>query len=269
MPYRRAHWWVLLLFPMIGVAFWQSYLSDPVAAPFSLHAHGITAALWLALVAAQGWSMQARHNALHRSTGLAVFAVVPLFVAGGILAMQDMGILFQTAADPFHAAFGARLGLVDAVSIATLLLLVRAALAQRSRVRLHAGYILATVFLVLPPILARLPTLLGPPPEDLGGFHPFEISFEAGQIVAVTLALIAAYRSRPHGKPFAMVAAIIAYQSLLFETLGRTPWWQANYVTFSELPRLPMAAGAIVLAFVILWHGWKQPRTLLRAPATA
>lgn len=269
MPYRHAHWWVLSLFPLIGIAFWPTYLSDPVAAPFSLHAHGITAALWLGLVAFQSWSIAARRDASHRASGLAVFVIVPLFAAGGILAMQDMGLLFRDGADTFHAAFGARLGLVDALSILAMPLLVRAALANKSGVGVHGAFMLSTVFLALPPILARLPALLGPPPAGMGGFHPFEISFEAGQFLAVSFAFVAAYRSRPFGKPFVMVAAIVACQSLLFETLGGTPWWESLYADFSELPRLPVALGALAVSFAILWQGWKQPRTILRAPAPA
>ena len=72
MPFRHAGWALLLLVPMIAVAFWPQYLHDLPHAAFALHAHGLTAALWIALVFFQHWSIHQRRNALHRTAGLAV-----------------------------------------------------------------------------------------------------------------------------------------------------------------------------------------------------
>ena len=90
MPYRHAHFYLLLLFPLAALAFWPNYFSIVRSAPFALHAHGVTAASWIALLAFQSWSIHRRRNALHRATGLAGLALFPFFVAGGLLVIQTM-----------------------------------------------------------------------------------------------------------------------------------------------------------------------------------
>src|SRR6185436_14831501 len=103
MPYRHAHWYLLSLFPLAGLAFWPNYVSRLADSSAAFHLHGITASLWIGLVAFQSWSIHHRRNALHRSLGLASFALFPFFVTGGLLIIQSIAGKFATAADPFSA----------------------------------------------------------------------------------------------------------------------------------------------------------------------
>src|SRR5687768_16585659 len=102
MPYRHAHLYLLLLFPLTGLAFWPNYFGRLAASPAAFHIHGATASLWIALLAFQSWSIHARRNAWHRSVGLASFALFPLFVAGGLLVIQTMAVKFAGRSDPFY-----------------------------------------------------------------------------------------------------------------------------------------------------------------------
>jgi len=257
MPYRHAHLFVLLLFPITWVAFWRGYFSDLAGAPFALHAHGITASFWLALLAFQSWTIHAKRSALHRAAGLGVFAVVPLFAAGGLLAMQAMSAKFAGAADPFNGTFGARLGIVDAVATLGLLALVSAALARRRQVRLHAGYMLATVLLLLSPIIARLfPLVPGFPFGLVEGQHPFEEAFHVAQLAGIAISL-ALYRSRPRdGAPFLTAAGLVAVQSVLFETVGRAAAWERLFVGLVDIHPSLLAAVGLAVGGSALWAGW-------------
>src|SRR3569623_1355774 len=156
MPYRRAYWWLLALFPLIAVAFWPGYLGQLGKAPFALHAHGITATAWLILLAMQSWSISVRRPAMHRAAGLATFAVLPLFAAAGPLALQGMAILWWTQADPFHSAYCARLVVVDMIAGPSVIILAVCAFLHRRRLETHASAMLATALLVLPPGIGRL-----------------------------------------------------------------------------------------------------------------
>ena len=150
LPYPRAHFWLLLLFPLTGLAFWPAYFSDFRAAPYAFHVHGITASLWIALLAFQSWAIHRRRNSLHRSVGLASFALFPFFLVGGLLVLQTMAIKFGIQADPFYQMFGARLGAIDAVSVIALPLFGRRGAA--AQVTATHATCLPRLFLTLPPV---------------------------------------------------------------------------------------------------------------------
>src|SRR4028119_1494920 len=90
MPYRNAHWWLLLLLPLTALAFWPNYFGNLRAAPYAFHVHGVTATLWILLLAAQSWTIHERKNALHRKLGYASFALFPFFFVGGLLVIHTM-----------------------------------------------------------------------------------------------------------------------------------------------------------------------------------
>jgi hypothetical protein len=160
MPYRHAHWYLLSLFPLAGLAFWPNYLSIFAASPVAFHVHGITASLWIALVAAQSWSIHHRRNALHRTIGIASFALFPFFVTGGLLVIHSIAGKFGAGVDPFNAMYGARLGSMDALSTIAMVYMFTMALKWRRKVHIHARYMLAPILFLVSPILGRLPPVL-------------------------------------------------------------------------------------------------------------
>src|SRR5215203_5407690 len=97
MPFRHAHWWILPLFPFAALAFWFSYLSVLSTSPASYHLHGITASLWLILLAIQSCSIHHGRRAFHRTNGLVSFALFPLFLAGGATIFVGMAQRYVAA----------------------------------------------------------------------------------------------------------------------------------------------------------------------------
>lgn len=207
MPYRRAHWWLLALFPLIAVAYWPNYLGQFRTAPFALHAHGMTAAAWLALLAAQSWSIHDRRIDLHRLAGRATFVVLPLFAAGGPLALLSMARLFTMQADPFHAANGAGLVASDVIAGPAVIALVVYAFLHRREMRAHAAAMLATALLALPPILGRLcPLVPGFPGEGAFGMSGFALSFQIAEGIALVIAVALASGGATARLPFGFAA---------------------------------------------------------------
>jgi hypothetical protein len=45
MPYSRAHLYLLILVPLVGLAFWPGYFARLGETPWAIHLHGITAML--------------------------------------------------------------------------------------------------------------------------------------------------------------------------------------------------------------------------------
>ena len=113
MPYRHAHYYLLLLMALTAVAFWPIYFSVLPTASVALHIHGFGASLWIALLTFQSWAIHHRHNEWHRAGGLASLAIFPLFFAGSVLIVHTMAWNFANG-DFFDGKFGTRFAAIDA-----------------------------------------------------------------------------------------------------------------------------------------------------------
>lgn len=263
MPYRHAHWYLLLLFPLTGLAFWPNYFSKFADSPLAFHVHGATASLWIALLAFQSWTIHHRRNALHRGAGWASLALFPFFLVGGLLVLQTMAGKVVTRESPFYNLFGARLGTIDTVSSIALPFLFYAAIRWRRKVHLHARYMLAPILFLVPPIVSRLMPAL--PPFAITGpetFYRFGYGVHASDAIAVAIAAFLYLKAPQHGRPFLIVGALILLQSLLFETVGRSRDWEAFYATLAYVPTplvvsVGLAAG--ILAGAAGWIGGQPP----------
>jgi hypothetical protein len=269
MPYRHAHWWLLALFPLTALAFWPNYFSDLRGAPVAFHVHGITASLWIGLLAFQSWSIHQRRNALHRTLGVASFGLFPLFMVGGLLVIQTMSVKTAAGLDPFMAEYGPRLALIDIVSTVGIFYLFYMALKCRRKVHPHARYMLGTVFFLISPILGRLLPAL--PPLAIEGpqhLHRFGYSVHIGNAVAFGFLVALCLRAPKHARPLAVVAGLIALQSVLFETVGRTALWQSIFPRIGDLPTSLIVSIGLAAGAAVTWAGWASG-TPVRRPAAA
>lgn len=272
MPYRYAHLWLLALLPLIGVAFWPGYLGQFGKAPFALHAHGMTAAAWLALLTGQSWSIHARKAAWHRAAGLATFIILPLFAAAGPLALQGMAWLWRSDADPFHAAFGSRLVIVDMVAGPSVVILAVYAFFHRRQIAIHAAAMLATALLVLPPVIGRLlPAIPGFPHGQWAGLEGFRAAFQLAEVLTLVAALWLAIRTPAARVGFGFVAVSTAVQMIGFETIGRTAFWNRWVMILTDIPPTPVSLTAGITTVALLWWAWKAPLKTVskRHPATS
>ncbi len=258
MPYRHAHWYVLALFPLIAVAFWPGYLSDIRAAPAEFHVHGVTATLWLMLLAAQSWTIQQGKRQTHRSLGTLSLALFPLFLAGGVGIFFGMGERF-IAGSPFQAMYAPRLAWLDVVGVGGFAYFYFEALRQRRKVHPHSGYLLATAIFLLPPIFGRLSAIpLGVTgPED---FAKLGTGFQIANVLVAALAFAIAYRRGKHGRPFALAGVLTLVAAVLFQTIGGMPAWHALYARIAELPSTPFALAAALAGVGIGYAGWVAGR---------
>lgn len=269
MPYRHAHYWLLALFPLIVLSFWPGYFGQLATARAAQHAHGITATLWLLLLTVQSWWAHAKRFAWHRASGLAVFAVVPLFAAAGMLGVRDMAARMNAGA-PFETAFAPAVAPDDLSSIVALVGFVAAALATRRRVGRHAAWMLATALLVLPPVTGRLVQVLA---QFAGLESPsFWTSFVIGQSVSIAAALLLASRRRAEARPFVVLTAVFVAHLAAYQLLGSNPGWRAMLAAFGASPPLPSAGAVGVLALATLVLAWRRvparSRAVARRPST-
>lgn len=250
MPYRNAYLYVLALLALTFVAFWPSYLSDLPGAKAAHHFHAASAVLWTILASVQSWTIHHDQFALHRKTGLAVFALFPLFLVAGMWVIHvEATTLAGDLTDPDKIA---QFGWFDPLANIGFAVLFWGGLRYRYKVHLHARYMLGTTMFVVAPIVWRLLRGYSPTIREM----PFSYPFAVANLVAIAIAL-ALYRLAPkHGRPWLIAAGFIAAQEITFETLGRLPAWAPIFakVADSNLPFLLSITGIASLG--IVWHGW-------------
>lgn len=267
MPYPRAHWVLLLLVPLTLIAFWDSYFSVLGTSSVAHHAHGVTASLWILLLISQSWAIHNRQIAWHRAAGRASFALFPLFLAGGLMVLQVMAA--RSRSQPFIEIYGAGLGAIDLVTVATFAAVYYLALRNRRNVQLHARYMLATPILLLSPVFSRLiiqyvPWLEIQGPED---FWAFVWAVQIANAIALAVAL-ALYATAPrHGRPFAIAAAAVMIQVAAFQWLGPAEWWRSAFAALSVVPTtLFVVVGLVVGILLVLLAMSRSPNPARRAP---
>ena len=269
MPYRHAHYYLLLLLPLAVLAFWPSYFANLAGSSPTFHLHGLTGTAWVLLLVAQSWTIHHGRRSLHRTIGLWSFLLFPLFIAGGLMVIQTMARTTAAGTNPFYNVYGASLGTLDAISTLGIGLLFFQALKHRRKVHLHARYMLGTVFFLLAPVIVRIitdypPLLIGGPPD----FWKFTYGIHASNAVALLLLLILYRRAPKHGRPLATVAALIVLQSLCFDTLGRTGAWRALFYGIGAMPTPSLVAIGVAASAALVWFGWSAvPSQRKPAPA--
>lgn len=254
MPYRNAYWFVLALLVLTFVAFLPSYLSKLPEAKLAHHFHAASAVLWTMLAIVQSWSIHHDQRALHRTVGLAVFALFPLFLVAGLWVIHvEATRLAGGVADPENMTI-AQFGFFDPLANIGYALLFWGGLRYRYKVQLHARYMLGTVMFVVAPIIWRL--LRGYVPMFSIDALPFDYPFALGNAGACAIALALYSQAPRHGRPWLLVAGIIAAQAILFLTAGRLPGWAAIFASVAAI-NLPFLLVTTAIASVgIAWHGW-------------
>lgn len=269
MPYRHAHWYLLAVFPLAGLAFWQSYLAQLSIAPLEFHAHGITASLWLTLLVVQSWTIQHDRRDLHRQLGLGSLALFPLFLAGGATIFVGMAQRFAGQVAPFYTMYAPRLAWLDVVAVGGFAYCYFQALRQRRKVHPHSRYMLSTVFFLLPPILGRLAPALPPlTPSGPDEMWKLGIGFQLANMIAAGIPFYLAWRAPKHGRPFAEVGMLIVIGAILYQTIGGSAAWKSLFAQAANIPVAALALAAGAAGGIVSYAGWTAGKRAL-SPSSA
>ncbi len=268
MPYRQAYWFVLALLVLTFVAFWPTYLSDLPNANPAHHWHAGSSVLWTLLAALQSWTIHHDRWALHRTAGLAVFALFPFFlVAGAWVIHVETVTLGAGLTDPDNL-IAAQFGFFDPLANIGFAILFWGGLRYRYKVQLHARYMLGTVMFVVAPVFWRL--LENYVPMFGEEAVPFDVPFVTGNVGALAIALGLYWQAPKHGRPWLLIAGIIAAQTILFVTVGKLPAWAPIFASIGSLNLSMLLIATGIAALGIAWHGWvagARPRARQMAAA--
>lgn len=253
MLYPRSYLYVSALFVAAIVAFMPSYFRVIDSADTAHHFHAAVAAAWLLMLVGQSWAINHGRIAWHRTSGKVSYLLAPLFIASGAGVIHAL----YNGAGPFRALFAGGLGFSDVIAIILFAGLYCTAIANRRKMQIHARCMMATVLLLVSPILARLlsfyvPGFLITSPEE---FNLFPLNFHLGNGFAAVIALALLYRERRTmglQSPYLYVALAIGLQSLGFELIGETAWWQGAMQTFATVPATAVVATAFLAGIVLV-----------------
>ncbi|MEM9302007.1 MAG: hypothetical protein AAGE01_07840 [Pseudomonadota bacterium] len=261
MPYRHAHWFILLLLPASVVAF-SSYLAELGEAGTAKHVHALFATLWILLLAAQSASIHHRQRGLHRTLGLAGFFIFPIYFAGFFLVFQSEAQRIVDG-DPWATVFGPGIGTITLISALATAWMYHAAMRNRRNVHLHARWLLVTLFLFAESVLGRIlntfvPGLLVLGLDDIRRIYD---AFHVSQLLAIALA-VALYRGNPrYGQPFVFVTVALVAQSLALELFDDFAPWRTAFLAMASWPTAVLFVPALFLGAAVSWSGWVAGRS--------
>lgn len=159
--YRNFHLWMLVPFAISLLGFSYSYFSKLSEATFHQHVHGLSAILWYVLVVVQPYLIVRKQDIRsHRALG-AIATLVAGLVAGSALTIIPKNIDDVATLNPdgfFNPTFAYFAVIIDVLLVSMFVIsVVMAVLAIKRRdLRGHVQWLMASVFFVLSPGLARM-----------------------------------------------------------------------------------------------------------------
>jgi hypothetical protein len=259
MPYRHAHYYVLVVIAVIVAGFWPSYFSVWNSVPWQFHAHGVAASIWVTMVAAQSWTAHHRQLPLHRAIGTSSLLLFP-FLIGGLAAIIDVTAKAFVAGDgPVRMMFGASFLIGMALAIAAYVTVYYRALKYRRKVWIHAGYMLTTPLILFESPFSRLlnafmPGLVISGPGDLQLVMPAIL-----WAMAIELTVIAAIwlKYRERANPFLVAGGFIVAQMLTMGLMADSALLRALLATVGQAPSAAVVLAGFAVGALTSWAGWQ------------
>lgn len=259
MPYRHAHYYVLVVIAVIVAGFWPSYFAAWRSVPWQFHAHGVAASIWVAMVAAQSWTAHHGQLPLHRAVGKSSLLLFP-FLIGGLAAIIDVTAKGFVAGDgPVRMMFGGSFLIGLVLAIAAYVTVYYRALKYRRKVWIHSGYMLTTPLILFESPFSRLlnafmPGLAIRGPEDLHLIMPSIL-----WAMAIELAVVAAIwlKYREKANPFLVAAGFIVAQMLTMGLMADSALLRSLLIMIGELPSVAVVLAGFAIGALTSWAGWQ------------
>jgi hypothetical protein len=259
MPYRHAHYYVLIVMAVIVAGFWPSYFGVWGSVPWQFHAHGVAASLWVAMVAGQSWTAHHRRLPLHRAIGKSSLFLFPFLIAG-LAAIIDVTAKAYVAGDgPARMMFGGSFLIGLALAIAAYVTVYYRALKYRRKVWIHAGYMLTTPLILFESPFSRLlngfmPGLAIRGPGDLHLIMPsilWSMALELAVVAAIWL------KFREKANPFLVAAGFIAAQMLTMGLMADSALLRSLLTTIGQMPSAAVVLAGFAIGALTSWAGWQ------------
>jgi hypothetical protein len=259
MPYRHAHFYVGFVLLVIVTGFWASYFAPLLSPmPLAFHVHAVTASSWLLLLIAQSVVIHRRMNALHRTMGLASFALFPLLILGFAMIINVSADRYAAKESDFIAYLGPSFGIGMGVAIAAYLTLFYQALKNRRNVKLHAGYMLATPMILFESPFSRAMDSFFPWMNVIGSEGPRGLldTIVVSNTLVTIFALALYIRDRRHGAPWLVAIWFMTLQSIAMWFAPNFSLLSDLFAAYSRVPHWLSLSAALLVGAAAGWSGW-------------
>lgn len=261
MPYPRANLWVALTLLTIILGFWQSYFMPEREVPLAFHVHAVSALMWVGLLMFQHWSIHDKRRTLHRKAGQLSLALFPFLMVGFAMIVNVSAQGYAKGESEVARVLGPSFGIAMVVAMAAYVVLFYSALKYRRRVRLHAGYMLATAIVLFESPFSRvIPDYF---PFLLIANRPFPVGILDTIAIAIVISAVFSFlvywRVKQDGFPF-LLAGILLLTEAVFMVFGTSiEPVRELFAAYAQLPEWLTISTAFLIGVATVWAGWTAP----------
>ena len=159
--YRDLHKWMIFVMVLMQLGIFWDYWGDFTENAWSIHIHYVVATLWYLFLILQPYYATRGQMPRHRTNG-----VIGMFLAGGVgltalsLMYRDIELANLSRKNPesfgpFEPWFFYGICVVEIVMIIAFMFAVLQSIIHRKALTHHASWLIATVFIIMMPALAR------------------------------------------------------------------------------------------------------------------
>jgi len=259
MPYRHAHYYVLVVIAVIIAGFWPSYFAKWGSVPWQFHAHGVAASIWVMMVFAQSWTAHHKQFPLHRAVGKSSLLLFP-FLIGGLAAIIDLTAKGYVAGDsPFRVAFGGQFLIGLALAIAAYVTVYYRALKYRRKVWVHSGYMLTTPLILFESPFSRVMGMVLPAfeirgPQDMDRLIP---SIEWAMAISLAVIAVIWLKHREKANPFLVAGGFIVAQMLTMGLMSDNAVLESLLVMLGNVSSASVVLTGMAIGALTSWAGWQ------------
>lgn len=150
--YGNAYIYLAISLVIIAIGFSNSYFGKLNELSAAYHVHGISATLWMVLLIVQPYLYKIGKINIHRKLGWISVVLIPTIIVGGIIMTQ----LMIQGQDRYPPGAVYQLAFIDYCTLLAFAVLYILAIVHRKNLKLHARYMVATIFGPLLPALTRV-----------------------------------------------------------------------------------------------------------------
>lgn len=225
--YKNTHRWLILSFLVVLLGFLRGYWSNFAEESFGHHLHMFSALVWFGYLMAQPWLATRRKMQQHRRNGMIGLFVAGLVVASAMLMLP--GNIEEAQGKPDGGFVGATflygITFFDLATISAFAACIVMAIIRSKQLDNHALWMVATVYCILGPALARM--MIMPVGLVLGfeGLTFIKVLYVSQPIMIAVIALTAWRLRNLH--PALILAIAVNATGFVVEWIGNSPGWRA------------------------------------------
>lgn len=223
--YRNSYLYLALGIIVVFLGFTQSYFGKLSQTSLPYHLHGISATLWMLLLVIQPYLYRINKLKAHRFLGWSSVILIPTIVLAGTKMMQLM-IQHQESYPP-NTVY--QLAFIDAFTLLEFIILFALAIYFRKNLKLHARFMVCTIFGPLNPALTRVFLIVG-----MANNITDALTYSYLLLELVLLILVIKERSSKEMRyTYLPVLALTIAQHLLMYSANSWEWWVAAMNSFT------------------------------------